>query len=105
MRRLSFAAALVALVAWAGASYGQAAKDPKSYKIGAILAMSGQASFYVPPPPPGGAKQVDSPCRLRKRVQHSLFFSIAATTFGTAFYIMLLLGFAWLVRADIIFLK
>jgi len=57
------------------------------------------------PPPPGGAKQVDSPCRLRKRVQHSLFFSIAATTFGTAFYIMLLLGFAWLVRADIIFLK
>jgi len=57
------------------------------------------------PAPPGGAKQVDSPCRLRKRVQHSLFFSIAATTFGTAFYIMLLLGFAWLVRADIIFLK
>jgi hypothetical protein len=57
------------------------------------------------PPPPGGVKQVDSPRRLRKRVQHSLFFSIAATTFGTAFYIMLLLGFAWLVRADIIFLK
>jgi len=57
------------------------------------------------PPPLGGAKQVDSPCRLRKRVQHSLFFSIAATTFGTAFYIMLLLGFAWLVRANIIFLK
>src|SRR2546426_6330378 len=45
MRRLSFAAVLVA-VAWAGASYGQAAKDPKTYKIGAILAMSGQASFY-----------------------------------------------------------
>jgi hypothetical protein len=57
------------------------------------------------PPPSGGAKQVDSPCRLRKRVQHSLFFSIAATTFGTAFYIMLLLGFVWLLRADIIFLK
>ncbi len=57
------------------------------------------------PPLPGGAKQDDSPCRLRKRVQHSLFFSIVATTFGTAFYIMLLLGFAWLVCADIIFLK
>jgi hypothetical protein len=57
------------------------------------------------PRPPGGAKQVDSPCKLRKRVQHSLFFSIAATMFGTAFYVMLLLGFAWLVRADIIFLK
>ena len=57
------------------------------------------------PPTPGGAEQVDLPCRLRKRVQRSLFFSIAATTFGTAFYIMLLLGFAWLVRADIIFLK
>src|SRR6476620_4033366 len=57
------------------------------------------------PPPAGGAKQEDSPCRLRKRVQHSLFFSIAATTFGIAFYIMLLLGFAWLLRADIIFLK
>src|SRR5436190_23689176 len=52
-----------------------------------------------------GAKQVDSPCSLRKRVQYSLFLSIAATTLGTAFYIMLLLGFAWLVRADIIFLK
>jgi len=46
MRRLSFAAVLVAVVAWAGASYGQAAKDPKTYKIGAILAMSGQANFY-----------------------------------------------------------
>ena len=57
------------------------------------------------PPLPQGAKQVGSPCKLRKRVQHSLFFSIVATTFGTAFYIMLLLGFAWLVRADIIFLK
>jgi hypothetical protein len=57
------------------------------------------------PPPLGGAKQVDSPCRLRKRVQHSLLFSIAATAFGTAFYIMLIVGFAWLVRADIIFLK
>jgi len=57
------------------------------------------------PPPQGGPKQVDSPCRLRKRVQHSLFFSIAAATFGTAFYIMLLLGFVWLVRADIILLK
>jgi len=29
-----------------------------------------------------------------------LFFSIAVTTFGTAFYIMLLVGFAWLVRAS-----
>ena len=62
-------------------------------------------TFENPLPPPGGAKQVHSPCRLRKRVQHSLFFSIAATTFGIAFYIMLLLGFAWLLRADIIFLK
>src|SRR5437763_2329985 len=50
------------------------------------------------PPPPGGAKHIDSPCSLRKRVQYSLFFSIAATTLGAAFYIMLLLGFAWLVR-------
>jgi hypothetical protein len=57
------------------------------------------------PPSPGGAKQIDLPYRLKKRVQHSLFFSIAATTFGIAFYIMLLLGFAWLLRADIIFLK
>ncbi|PYL49923.1 MAG: hypothetical protein DMF40_00870 [Verrucomicrobia bacterium] len=58
-----------------------------------------------PLPPPVGAKQVDSPCRLRKRVQHSLFFTIAATTFGIAFFITLLLGLAWLVRADVIFLK
>jgi len=58
-----------------------------------------------PLPPSGGAKQVAPPCRLRKRVQHSLFFSIVATTFGIAFYIMLLLGFVWLLRADIIFLK
>jgi len=56
-------------------------------------------------PLPRSAKQVDSPCKLRKRVQHSLFFSVAATMFGIAFYIMLLLGFAWLLRADIIFLK
>ena len=54
---------------------------------------------------PGSAKEVDSPCGLRKRVQHSLFFCIAATAFGIAFYIMLLLGFAWLLRADLIFLK
>ena len=40
-----------------------------------------------------------------KRVRHSMVFSIAATTFGTAFYIVLVVGFAWLVRADIIFLK
>jgi len=40
-----------------------------------------------------------------KSVPHSLFFSIAATTLGTAFFILLLVGFAWLVRADIIFLK
>ena len=45
MRKLQVAAALAALVVWAGAAFGQA-KDPKSYKIGAILAMSGQASFY-----------------------------------------------------------
>ena len=56
-------------------------------------------------PLPRSAKQVDSPPRLRKRVQHSLFFSVAATVFGIVFYIMLLLGFAWLLRADIIFLK
>jgi hypothetical protein len=55
------------------------------------------------PSPPGGAKRVDSPSSLRKRVQHSLFFTIAATTFGIAFFITLLLGLAWLVRADIIF--
>jgi hypothetical protein len=55
------------------------------------------------PSPRGGAKQVNSPCRLRKRVEHSLFFTIAATTFGVAFFITLLLGLAWLVRADIIF--
>jgi|GEM_PF-2571209 len=42
---------------------------------------------------------------LIKRVQHPMVFSIAATTFGTAFYIVLVVGFAWLVRADIIFLK
>jgi hypothetical protein len=54
---------------------------------------------------PGGAQQVDSPCRLRKRVQHSLFFTLAATTFGVAFFITLLLGLAWLLRADMIFLK
>ena len=41
----------------------------------------------------------------RKRIRHSLVFSIAATMFGTAFYIVLLLWVAWLVRADIIFLK
>ena len=43
--------------------------------------------------------------RFIKRVRHSLVFSIAATTFGTAFYIVLVVAFAWLVRADIIFLK
>ena len=43
--------------------------------------------------------------KLIRRVRHSLIFSIAATTFGTAFYIVLVVGFAWLVRADIIFLK
>jgi hypothetical protein len=41
----------------------------------------------------------------RKRVRHSLVLSIAATMFGTAFYIVLVVGFAWLVCADIIFLK
>ena len=40
-----------------------------------------------------------------KRARHSLVFSVAATTLGTAFFIVLLVGFAWLVRADIIFLK
>jgi len=61
-----------------------------------------QSKTFENPLPPlsGGAKQVDPPCRPRKRVQHPLFFSIAVTTFGTAFYIMLLLGFAWLVRAS-----
>jgi hypothetical protein len=53
----------------------------------------------------GGAKEVASACRLRKRVQHSLFFTLAATTFGVAFFITLLLGLAWLLRADMIFLK
>jgi hypothetical protein len=40
-----------------------------------------------------------------KGVPHSLLFSIAATTLGTAFFIALLIVFAWLVRADIFFLK
>ena len=40
-----------------------------------------------------------------KRIRHSLVFSIAATTFATAFYIMLFVGLAWLVRADITFAK
>jgi hypothetical protein len=43
--------------------------------------------------------------KLMKRVPHSLVFSIAATTLGAAFFIVLSVGFAWLVRADIIFLK
>jgi len=54
---------------------------------------------------PARAEPVELRRELRKRVRHSLFFSIAATTFGTIFYIGLLVGFAWLVRADIIFLK
>ena len=56
-------------------------------------------------PPPARTEPVESPGELMKRIRHSLVFSIAVTTFGTAFYIMLLVGFAWLVCADIIFLK
>ena len=41
-RAFAFAAALV------GASVSAEAADPPSYKIGAILAMSGQASWYGP---------------------------------------------------------
>jgi hypothetical protein len=40
-----------------------------------------------------------------KRGPHSLVFSVAAATLGTAFFIAFLIGFAWLLRADIIFLK
>jgi hypothetical protein len=40
-----------------------------------------------------------------KRVPHSLTSSVVATTLGIAFYLVLLVGFAWLVRADIFFLK
>jgi hypothetical protein len=40
-----------------------------------------------------------------KRLPHSLAFSVAAATLGTAFFIAFLVGFAWLVRADIIPLR
>jgi hypothetical protein len=40
-----------------------------------------------------------------KRVPHSLAFSVAAATLGTAFFIAFLVGFALLVRADIVSLR
>lgn len=46
MRRLSLTAAAFAAFAFAHPAPAQQAKDPKVYKIGAILAMSGGASFY-----------------------------------------------------------
>ena len=47
MRRLPLTVAALAVFVFAGAvSAQQAAKDPKVYRIGAILAMSGGASFY-----------------------------------------------------------
>ena len=46
MRRLPLSVAALAALAFAGAVLAQQPKDPKVYKIGAILAMSGQASFY-----------------------------------------------------------
>jgi hypothetical protein len=40
-----------------------------------------------------------------KRIPRSLIFSAAAATLGTAFFIAFLVGFAWLVRASIVFPK
>ena len=40
-----------------------------------------------------------------KNVPHSLVASLTATTLGIAFYILFLIAFAWLVRADLIFPK
>ena len=40
-----------------------------------------------------------------KRVRHTLVFSVAATMLGTALFVVLMVGFAWLVRADIILIK
>jgi hypothetical protein len=40
-----------------------------------------------------------------KNVAHSLVSSVTATTLCIAFYIVFLIGLAWLVRADIVFLK
>jgi hypothetical protein len=40
-----------------------------------------------------------------KNVPHSLVSSVAATTLSIAFYILFLVGFAWLVRADLLFPK
>ena len=40
-----------------------------------------------------------------KRVPRSLALSIALTTLGTLFFIVFLIGFAWLVRADIVALR
>jgi branched-chain amino acid transport system substrate-binding protein len=46
MNRLSLTVAAFAAFAFAAPVAAQQAKDPKVYKIGAILAMSGGASFY-----------------------------------------------------------
>src|SRR5262249_27698660 len=46
MRRLPLSVVALAALAFAGGVLAQQPKDPKVYKIGAILAMSGQASFY-----------------------------------------------------------
>jgi hypothetical protein len=40
-----------------------------------------------------------------KNVAHSLVSSVTATTLCIAFYIVFLVGLAWLVRADIVVLK
>jgi hypothetical protein len=40
-----------------------------------------------------------------KNVPHSLAYSVTATTLSIAFYIVFLVGLAWLVRAEIVFLK
>jgi branched-chain amino acid transport system substrate-binding protein len=45
MRKLSMLFAAFFAAVLAGGAYGQG-KDPKTYRIGAILAMSGQSSFY-----------------------------------------------------------
>ncbi len=42
---------------------------------------------------------------LMKNVPHSLASSVTATTLIIASYIVFLVGFAWLVRADIVLLK
>jgi hypothetical protein len=40
-----------------------------------------------------------------KNVPHSLVSSVAATTLSIALFILFLVGFAWLVRADLVFPK